>query len=284
MSYHEHPCTSFCHENRFSLLWDKCLKELLCHMISPFLILKGTTKHFFSPTITVPFYIPTSYIWVIQFCLYPHQPGFNCISLIAMSKLDSVLKSRDISLPTKVHIVKAMVFPVIIYLCVSWPINKAECLRIDTFELWCWRRLLRVPWTTWRSNQSYLKKINPEYSLEGLVLKLELRYFGYLMRRTDLLEKSLMLGKIEGRRRGQQRMRWLDGITDSMDVTLTQWTWVFEQTQEDGDGQRSLVCCSPWGCKVRHDLVTEEQLQQLTITMANDVVHLFMCLPPAYTL
>ena len=208
MSYHEHPCTSFCHENRFSLLWDKCLKELLCHMISPFLILKGTTKHFFSPTITVPFYIPTSYIWVIQFCLYPHQPGFNCISLIAMSKLDSVLKSRDISLPTKVHIVKAMVFPVIIYICVSWPINKAECLRIDTFELWCWRRLLRVPWTTWRSNQSYLKKINPEYSLEGLVLKLELRYFGYLMRRTDLLEKSLMLGKIEGRRRGQQRMRW----------------------------------------------------------------------------
>ena len=137
-----------------------------------------------------------------------------------MSKLDSVLKSRDISLPTKVHIVKAMVFPVIIYICVSWPINKAECLRIDTFELWCWRRLLRVPWTTWRSNQSYLKKINPEYSLEGLVLKLELRYFGYLMWRTDLLEKSLMLGKIEGRRRGQQRMRWLEGITNSMDISL----------------------------------------------------------------
>ena len=137
-----------------------------------------------------------------------------------MTNLDSILKSRDISLPTKVHIVKAMIFPVVIYGCERWTIKKAESQRIDAFKLWCWRRLLRVPWTARRSNQSILKEINPEYSLEGLMLKLQ--YFGHLMQRADSLEKTLMLGKVEGRRRrGQQRMRWLDSITDSMDMSLS---------------------------------------------------------------
>ena len=140
----------------------------------------------------------------------------------AMTNLDSILKSRDITLPTKVHLVKAMVFLVVMYGCASWTIKKAECRRIDGFELWCWRRLLRVPWTARRSNQSILKEISSEYSLEGLVLKLKLQYFGHLMQRTDSLEKTLMLGKIEGRRRrGRQRKRWLDAITDSMDMSLS---------------------------------------------------------------
>ena len=139
-----------------------------------------------------------------------------------MTNLDSILKSRDITLPTKVHLIKAMVFPVVTYGCESWTIKKAEHRRIDAFELCCWRRLLRVPWTVWRSNQSILKESSPEYSLKGLMLKLKLQYFGHLMRRADLLEKSLMLGRIEGRRRrGRQRMRWLDGITDSMDMSLS---------------------------------------------------------------
>ena len=143
----------------------------------------------------------------------------------AVTNLDSILKSRDITLPTKVHLVKAMVFPVVMYVCESWTIKKAEHQRIDAFELWCWRRLLRVPWTTKRSNQSILKDISPEYSLQGLMLKLKLQYFGHLMWRTDSFEKTLMLGKIEGRRkRGRQRRRrgWqrLDGITDSMDMSL----------------------------------------------------------------
>ena len=139
----------------------------------------------------------------------------------AMTNLDSILKSRDIILLTKVRLVKAMVFPVVMYGCESWTIKKAECWRIDAFELWCWRRLLRVPWTDRTSNQSILKEINPEYSLEGLMLKLKLQYFSHLMWRTDTLEKTLVLGKIEGRRkRGRQRMRWLDGITDSMDMSL----------------------------------------------------------------
>ena len=146
-----------------------------------------------------------------------------------MTNRDSILKSRDITLPTKVHLVKAMVFSVVMYGCESWTIEKAEYRRIDAFELWCWRRLLRVPWTARRSNQSMLKEISPEYSLEGLMLKLKLQYFGHLMRRTASLEKTLMLGKIEGRRRrGQQRMRWLDGITDSMDMSLHKlrgWCW-----------------------------------------------------------
>ena len=138
-----------------------------------------------------------------------------------MSNLDSILKSRDIPLSTKVCLVKAMVFPVVMYGCESWTIKKAEYRRIDAFELWRWRRLLRVPWTARRSNQSILKEISPEYSLEGLMLKLKLQYFGHLMRRAYSFEKTRMLGMIEGRRRrGWQRMRWLDGITDSMDMSL----------------------------------------------------------------
>ena len=137
-----------------------------------------------------------------------------------MTNLDNILKSRDITLSTKVHLVKAMVFPVVTYGCENWTIKKAERQRIDAFKLWCWRRLLRVPWTTRRSNQSILREISPEYSLEGLILKLKLQYFGHLMWRADSFEKTLMLGKIEGRRRGWQRMRWLDGITDSMDMGL----------------------------------------------------------------
>ena len=137
-----------------------------------------------------------------------------------MTNLDSIFKSRDITLPTKVRLVKPMVFPVVMYGCESWTVKNAEHRRIDAFELWCWRRLLRVPWTA-RSNQSILKEINPEYSLEGLMPKLKLQYFGHMMRRTDLSEKTLILGKIEGRRRRRwQRMRWIDGITDSVDMSL----------------------------------------------------------------
>ena len=139
-----------------------------------------------------------------------------------MTNLDSTFKSRDITLPTKVHLVKAMVFPVVMYGCESWTVKKAERQRIDAFELWCWRRLLRVPWTARKSNQSVLKEISPGFSLEGMMLKLKLQYFGYLMQSVDSLEKTLMLGGIGGRRRrGRQRMRWLDGITDLMDVSLS---------------------------------------------------------------
>ena len=140
-----------------------------------------------------------------------------------MTNLDSILKSRDITLPTKVRLVMAMVFPVVMYGCESWTVKKAECQRIDAFELWCWRRILRVLWTARRSNQSILKEISPGCSLEGLILKLKLQYFGHLMRRVDSLEKTVMLGGIGGRRRrGRQRMRWLDGITDLMDVSLSE--------------------------------------------------------------
>ena len=139
-----------------------------------------------------------------------------------MTNLDSILKSRDITLPTKVRLVKAMVFPVVMYGCESWTVKKAECRKTDAFELWCWRRLLRVPWTARRSNQSILKEISPGCLLEGLMLKLKLQYFGHLMQRVDSLEKALMLRGTEGkRRRGQQRMRWVDGITDSMDMSLS---------------------------------------------------------------
>ena len=160
-----------------------------------------------------------------------------------MTNLDSIFKSRDITLPTKVRLVKAVVFPVVMYGCESWTVKKAEHRRIDAFELWCWRRLLRVPWTVRRSNQSILKEISPGRSLEGLMLKLKLQHFGHLMRRADAFEKTLMLGKVEGRRRrGQQRMRWLDGITDSMDMGLG-------GLRELVTGRGGLVCCSTWGLK-----------------------------------
>ena len=167
-----------------------------------------------------------------------------------MTNLDTILKSWDITLPTKVHLVKAMVFPEVMYGCESWTIKKAEHQRIDAFKLWCWRRLLRVPWTTRRSNQSTLKEISPGCSLEGLMLKLKLQYFGHLMWRGDSFEKTLMLGKIEGRRRGWQRMRWLDGITDSMDMGLG-------ELQELVMDKGGLVCCGSWG---RKELDTTKQL------------------------
>ena len=167
-----------------------------------------------------------------------------------MTNIDSVLKNRDITLLQKVHTVKAMISPVVMYGCERWTIKKAEHERIEAFRSWCWRRHLRAPWTARRSNQSILKEINTEYSLEGLMLKLKLQYLGHLMRRTDSLGKTLMLGKIEGgRRRGQQSTMRLDSITESGHV--------FELTPGDGEGQGGLECCRPWGCRVRDDLETE---------------------------
>ena len=171
---------------------------------------------------------------------------------IILKNLDSILKGQDITLPSKVHIIKAMVFPVVMYGCESWTIKKAERQRIDAFELWCWRRLLRVLWTARRSNQSILKEINPDYSLEGLMMKLKLQYFGHLMQTADSLEKTLMLGKIEGkRRRGQERRRWLDGITYPMDTNLN-------QLQEIGRTEKPGVLKFMGSQRVEHDLATEK--------------------------
>ena len=172
-----------------------------------------------------------------RWLLHHEIKGCLLLGRKAMTNLDSILKSRDVTLATKVHLVKAMVSPIVMYECESLTIKKAEQQRIDVFELWCWRRLLKVPWTSRRSNESIFREINPEYSLEGLFLKLKLQYFGHLVRSTDSLEKSLMLGKTEGRRRRHQRMRWLDSITDAIDMNLGK----LQETVRDREAWRAEV-------------------------------------------
>ena len=186
-----------------------------------------------------------------------------------MTNLDSILKSRDITLPTKVHLVKAMVFPVVMYGCKSWTVKKAECQRIDAFELWCWRRLLRVPWTARRSNQSILKETRPGCSLERLMLRLKLQYLGHLMRRVDSLEKTLMLGRIGDRRiRGQQRMRWLEGITDSMHMSLNELQELVLDRDRSWIGMPGMLQFMG-SQRVGHDWVTELNWTNSTLERKN---------------
>ena len=192
-----------------------------------------------------------------------------------IENLDSILKSRGVTLRTKIHLVKAMVFPVVMYICECWTIKKTEHQRIDAFELWCWRRLLRVPWTARRSNQSILKKMSPEYSLEGLILKPKLQYFDHLMRRTDSFEKTLMRGKIEGRRRGWHMMKWLDDITNSMDMSLGK----LRELVMDREAWSAAVMGLQ---RVRHDWATQLNSTEPIAEFGRQKSHLLVLISPCF--